>query len=129
VLGQCGDDSPWSGPGWFDQAKLTAYRGSNLVLLRKWRPAEDALTHALGDLDSMRVKHRCTAQADLATALAHQQEVVEACHHAHDALDLAVEIEHLESLRRVRDVHRTLEPWKDHPDVRELGEHLLLVAL
>jgi hypothetical protein len=40
-----------------------------------------------------------------------------------------VEIQHVESLRRVRDFYRTLQECKDHPDVRDLGERLLLIVL
>lgn len=129
MLDRCGEDPFWCGPGWFDRAKLTAYHGGNLVLLGRARAAEQELNRALTDLDPDRLKHRCTALADLATALVNQCEVDEACRHAHAALALATQIQHTESMRRIGNVYRLLTPWKDRGSVRELGERLLVGVL
>jgi hypothetical protein len=118
------DDPSWMGVGWFDEARLAAYEGGNLVLLGRYSTAEAVLRGALSRLDPTRVKHRCTLSADLAMALAHLGEIEEAGARAVDALSLARSIGHQESLERVRGVHAQLLSWPDHGAVRALTEQL-----
>ena len=58
--------------------------------------------------------------------LALQGEVDEACRRACEALDLAAQLGHSESVARVRRVHRRLQEHRGHPPVRDLGDRLLL---
>jgi hypothetical protein len=76
-------------------------------------------------------KHRCTALADLATALIQLGEVEEGCRRANQALRLAMELRHAVSVDRIRDLDRHLAPWQDTPAVKAFREELvaqLLVA-
>jgi transcriptional regulator with XRE-family HTH domain len=118
------DDPSWKGVGWFDEPRLAAYEGGNLVLLGQYSAAEELLRSSLSRIDPARVKHRCTLSADLAMALAHLGEIDEACARAVDALLLARSIAHQESIERVRGVHAQLLPWREHGAVRALTEQL-----
>jgi hypothetical protein len=114
----------WRGVGIFDSSKVLAYRGGNLVLLERGREAEEVLTKVLNALPPTRVKHRCTALGDLAMALAQQQEPDEAAQKAMEALELAKQLRHTESVMRVRRAYVRLQPWKTRPPVVELGQRL-----
>ena len=103
---------------------MIAYEGGNLVLMGRYSAAVGALRTALGELESDRLKHRCTLSTDLATALAHQGEVEESCALAVESLGLATAISHGESMNRVRRVHFRLLRWRTHPAVRDLTERL-----
>jgi hypothetical protein len=124
AIAQTRDDPAWKGVGWFDETRLIAYEGGNLVLLGQYPSAVGALRLSLGQLAPDRFKHRCTLSTDLATALLKQGEVEEPCALALDALRLATAISHQESVERVRRVHFQLLRWRAHPAVRELGERL-----
>jgi hypothetical protein len=124
AVAQTRDDPGWKGIGWFDEARLIAYEGGNLVLLGQYPTAIGALRTSLGQLAPDRLKHRCTLSTDLATALLKEGEVEEPCALALDALSLATAISHQESVDRVRRVHFQLLRWRAHPTVRELGERL-----
>jgi transcriptional regulator with XRE-family HTH domain len=120
-------EPPWMGVGVFDQAKLAGYEGGNLILLHRPKEAEAALTRSLTLLPPSRLKHRATALADLAAALAHPQreEIEEACRRASQALAIAMRLQHIESVERVCRVYRRLKPWHRHPAVKSLGEELI----
>jgi hypothetical protein len=92
AIGQTRDDPSWKGVGWFDETRLIAYEGGNLVRLGQYPAAVGALRTSLGRLAPDRLKHRCTLSTDLATALVKQGEVEESCALAHDALSLATAI-------------------------------------
>jgi hypothetical protein len=114
----------WKGIGWFDEARLLAYHGGNLLILGKHSEAEELLRRSLRHLDPLRVKHRSTTSADLAMSLARRGEVDESCAYASQALSLATSISHRESVDRVRGVHFRLLEWRTHPSVRQLAEQL-----
>jgi hypothetical protein len=114
----------WRGVGTFDHSKVLAYRGGNLVLLGRAREAEEVLTQVLNELPPTRVKHRCTALGDLAIALAQQNEPDQAAKKAMEALELAIQLSHSESVIRVRRAYVRLQPWKTRPPVVELGQRL-----
>lgn len=130
-----GEVIAWKGVGTFDRGKLIAYRGGDLVLLatqgdgttavRRAREAEAVLVDALSKFDPSRLKHRCTALGDVALALALRDEVEQACARAGEALDLAEQIGHAESVERVRRTYRRLIRWSSHAAVRELRDRLL----
>jgi transcriptional regulator with XRE-family HTH domain len=124
AMGRTRDDPSWKGVGWFDEPRLAAYEGGNLVLLGQYSAAEQFLRSSLARLDPARVKHRCTLSADLAMTLAHLGEIDEASARAMDALLLARSIAHQESIERVHGVHAQLLPWREHTAVRALTEQL-----
>jgi hypothetical protein len=119
-----GSIGSWRGVGIFDSSKILAYRGGNLVLLERGREAEEVLTRVLRVLPPMRVKHRCTALGDLALALAQQKEPDQAARKGMEALELATQIRHTESVMRIRRAYVRLQPWKTRPPVVELGRRL-----
>jgi tetratricopeptide (TPR) repeat protein len=119
---------PWIGIGTFNEAKLTSYAGLCYVLLGQPRRAVDELTGALHTLDPALRKHRCTAMADLATALIQLREVEEGCRQASESLGLAIELRHAANAERIRRLRPQLAPWSGHPAVKRLDEQLQLVS-
>jgi hypothetical protein len=117
----------WKGVGFFDEPRLAAYEGTNLLLAGRYAAAEEQLRAALGRLDPLRLKHRSTLSADLAMTFVHRAEIDAACAHAAQALTLADAIAHRESIERVRRVHFQLQRWRSHPAVRDLTDRLALV--
>lgn len=116
-------ETSWKGIGAFTDAKLTAYRGSALMRLHRYGPAQAALLDALDQLDPVQAKHRCTAHADLASAYARDGRPDQAASHASLALDIIDETGHTESLRRVADVYTTVRRT-GIPAARDLGSRL-----
>lgn len=121
-------DRPWKGIGAFSEAKLTAYRGAGLMRLQRHGDAQPVLLQALGKLDRVQVKHRCTAHIDLADAYARDRKPKpdEAAHHAVSALDIIAVTGHAESIRRVAGIYERVLP-SGTLAVRELGSRLLEV--
>lgn len=102
------DGRPWSGMGTFNVAKVLAYEGGNYGRLRRHQDAVRVLDVALNDLDTSMRRHRGTAFIDRAEALAACGEVGAACADASSALDLAVETQHAETLRRAKKLTRKM---------------------
>jgi hypothetical protein len=113
-------ETSWKGIGAFTPAKLTAYRGGALMRLRRYGPAQSALLEALGQLDPVQVKHRCTAHIDLADAYALDGRPDQAASQAGLALDIIEQTRHAESLRRVAAVHAAVRR-AGIPAARDLG--------
>jgi transcriptional regulator with XRE-family HTH domain len=124
------DQSPrtWIGIGTFNTAKLASYSGLCFVLLGQPRRAIGELTRSLGGLDPALRKHRCTAMADLATALVQLNEIDEGCRQASASLQLAIELRHAANADRIRKLRPRLAQWSGHPAVRRLDEQLRAVA-
>jgi tetratricopeptide (TPR) repeat protein len=123
--------SRWIGVGAFDAAKLKGYYGVCYLQLEQPEKAAEELTRALDSLEPALRKHRCTALADLATALIRLGEIDEGCRRASQALTLAIELRHAVSVDRIRELDRHLAPWRDAPTVKAFREQLmeqLLVA-
>jgi transcriptional regulator with XRE-family HTH domain len=118
----------WIGIGTFNAAKLASYSGLCSILLGQPRRAVEELTRALDALDPALSKHRCTAMADLATALIQLKEVDEGCRQASASLQLAIELRHAANADRIRQLRPRLNPWSGHPAVRRLDEQLQAVA-
>jgi tetratricopeptide (TPR) repeat protein len=115
----------WVGIGAFDAAKLKGYYGLCYLQLRRPDEAVRELTGALDALDPALRKHRCTALADLATAMIDLGEVEEGCRRAGQALNLAIELRHAVSVDRIRDLDQRLAPWPDAGAVRAFREQLV----
>jgi hypothetical protein len=116
----------WKGIGAFIPAKLTAYRGSGLMRLHRYAEAEAVLLDALGQLDPVQAKHRCTAHVDLAYAYARDRKPDEAAHHATAALDIIAVTGHAESMRRATRVYEAIRPSRTAA-ARDLGGQLMAV--
>lgn len=115
---------PWEGIGEFNMAKLTAYRGGDLVRLGRYREARAELGSALAVLGPGLAKHRCTAYVDLAEACLRDGDLDESVHHAVTALDIISLTHHAESLRRVQALYR-LARTTGAPAARGLGQRLM----
>jgi len=116
----------WKGIGAFSAAKLTAYRGGDLMRLGRYREAQAELQSALSQLDPALAKHRCTAHIDLADAYAHDGEAAEAARQGISALEIISFTRHADSLRRVASLHEMLRR-SGTAAARELGSRLLEV--
>jgi tetratricopeptide (TPR) repeat protein len=123
------EESAWIGVGTFNQAKLAAYHGVCYLQLDRPGDALPALTQALDSLDPALRKHRCTALADLATALVQLREIEEGCERACQSLAIATELGHAVSVDRIRQLRRRLQRWHRHPAVRRLDEQLAATAV
>jgi hypothetical protein len=110
----------WIGIGSFDLAKLRGYRGTCNLRLRRPQDAYPVLSVALRDLDPGCLKHRCTAQADLAAVMIAMDEIEEGARLAIDVLDTAAQIEHFMSVRRIGAIAKVLIRQKNPP--RIVGE-------
>jgi transcriptional regulator with XRE-family HTH domain/tetratricopeptide (TPR) repeat protein len=115
---------PWIGIGTFNVAKLTAYRGGDMMRLGHYRDAQEILGAALAGLEPMLVKHRCTAHIDLAEALARDGQLDGAADHAASALKIIGQTRHAGSLRRVEVLHHDIASSRSQAG-RSLGEQLL----
>jgi tetratricopeptide (TPR) repeat protein len=126
ALEQAGEDdeSAWIGVGTFNEAKLAAYHGVCYLQLDRPGDALPALMQALDGLDPALRKHRCTALADLATALIQLREIEEGCERACQSLALATELRHAVSVDRIRQLRHRLRPRHRNPAVRRLTEQL-----
>ncbi len=123
ALGEPMPETSWKGIGAFTPAKLTAYRGGALMRLHRYGPAQAALLQALGQLEPVQAKHRCTAHVDLADAYARDGRPDQAASHAGLALDIIDQTRHAESLRRVAAVHAAVRRTGT-PAARDLGSRL-----
>jgi tetratricopeptide (TPR) repeat protein len=113
----------WTGIGLFNEDKLTAYRGTGLVRLGRYRQAQTELSLALDRLDPALLKHRCTAHIDLADAYAKDGKVDQSVEHLMAGLDIVADTQHAESRRRARRVTAGLREHRT-PAVRRLGHRL-----
>jgi transcriptional regulator with XRE-family HTH domain len=102
------DARPWSGIGTFDGAKVLAYEGGNYGRLRRHQDAVRVLNIALDDLDSSMRRHRGTAFIDRAEAFAACGEVDAASADTRSALNLAMETQHSETIRRAKKLTRKM---------------------
>jgi hypothetical protein len=117
-------DRQWKGIGAFGPAKLTAYRGAGLVRLGRYGEAQAILSAALGQLDPVQAKHRCTAHVDLADAFARDHKPDQAAHHATSALEIIEVTRHAESMRRVGVIYDAIRPSRA-AGTPELGSRLI----
>lgn len=123
-LARPGEGSQWVGIGAFNAAKLTAYRGGDMMRLGRCGDAQEILGAALAGLDPALVKHRCTAYIDLADAFASDGKIGEAADHAVSALEIIEQTRHAGSLRRVETLHQRIGQSRTQAG-RRLGEQLL----
>lgn len=109
----------------FDESHMLRWRGQCLVQLGRVREAEDVLRASLTKIDASFVRARSGVLLDLASALAQQGEVEEACRTAKEALLLARDTQSKRYERQVVIFRAQLEPWADLACVIDLDEELL----
>ena len=117
-------EQPWAGIGAFEDGKLAAYRGGDLMRLGNYAGAQAQLQAALDQLSPALAKHRCTAHIDLAEACAHDNELDQAADHAVRALEIISSTRHADSLRRVEGVHAAIKA-SGIAQARALGGRIL----
>lgn len=117
---------PWKGIGAFTAAKLSAYRGGDLMRLGRYREARAYLRDALAQLDPVYAKHRCTAHIDLAWAYTRDGLPDEGARHAVEALDIAATTLHADSVRRIGALHMAVMQSGSRA-ARDLGSKLMQV--
>ncbi len=99
-------DATWLGIGDFNQDKLRAYEGGNLVRLGRYREAEPILTEAIDGFADETNRHRGTALIDRAEARAGAGDLDAACDDATSALGIIASVQHLGNLARIEAVAR-----------------------
>jgi hypothetical protein len=115
---------PWEGIGAFNNGKLSAYRGGDLMRLGYHAEAQAQLRAALDELDPALMKHRCTAYIDLAEAYGRGGMPDESARHASSALEIITETRHAHSLRRVEAIYAAVRS-SGTAEARNLGSRLL----
>jgi transcriptional regulator with XRE-family HTH domain len=97
-----GDDGPrWLGLGGFNETKLLAYEGGDMVRLRRWADAEPVLDAAVARFGDDMVRHRCTALLDRAEARLGADELDAACVDGVQSLALVAQVQHAQNLKRL----------------------------
>jgi len=120
------EDELWAGLGWMDEAKLDAYEGGDLLRLRRYQPAIDRLTVALDGMEPTVIRHRATALADRAHALALSGETDQACADADQSLQYVAHVHHRKTFRRIENIARLVGPLRSAAS-SALREHVLEV--
>jgi len=92
----------WRGIGGYDNSKLRAYEGGDLMRLRRYHEAQTVLDDALGRLDVTMSRHRATALLDRAEARLGLGDADAACADATDSLRLVTHVEHTGHLDRIQ---------------------------
>jgi transcriptional regulator with XRE-family HTH domain len=121
-----GADPSWI--GFFDRARLDGMKVSSLMRIEP-QAAQALSREALASLQPSMTKKRSIILADLASALAQQGEVEEACRLAGLALAIVEQTQSAVGLQRIRDLRTRLDPWRDTRPVRQLDEQLRTALL
>jgi Flp pilus assembly protein TadD len=111
----------------FDLERLTAARGSCHLRLGQLREAEAAFTEALGAVSPDPSRHRAELLVLLATAVARQGRLDEACALAGESLAVVAGVGSAVGVRRVERFRQEVDRWHDHPAVTDLDERLAAV--
>jgi tetratricopeptide (TPR) repeat protein len=132
--GAAAEDAAGAGrPTWpwmfaFDPVKVAAYAGAAQVRLGRSRHAQAALARVV-QVRSAATKQKALVLADLGAAYAQQRAIDEACQQLRQALGIAIDKDSEKARRRVLDVRRTLDPWRNTEPVRALDRQLLTAWL
>jgi hypothetical protein len=132
---QSSEDSYWIH---FDRSLLAGYKG--VCFRRLYRPedrrthpflddAQKALLNALTGLDSTLILRKPTYHIDLASTYIPQEEIGQACEHAHQAVTIIARIKSQTTLQRLLVLRQDLEKWKDTLEVEALDEHMAPLLL
>jgi hypothetical protein len=90
------------GIGVFDDDKLTAYEGSDMVRLGRYGEAAPILDSAIERLAPSMLRHRSTALIDRAEARIEAGEVDAACEDGTCALEIVTQVQHAGNMLRLR---------------------------
>lgn len=91
----------WRGIGGYNDDKLRAYEGGNMMRLGRYRHAEELLNDALNRLDVGMSRHRATALLDRAEARLGLGDIDAACLDAARSLTLVTHVQHTGHLDRI----------------------------
>jgi hypothetical protein len=126
-----GASRPWMGVSPFNAARLGTYEADGLVRLGRPQTAVTLLGAALSQLDGGEPmpKHRSGILHSQAEALVEAREIDAAARCGMEALSIAVPMQFALTVHEVGGLHQRLQPWKDTPAVRDLGQQLLSAPL
>ncbi|MBV9691979.1 MAG: helix-turn-helix transcriptional regulator [Ktedonobacteraceae bacterium] len=125
-------DQPDEDPYWtvFGPARWPAYKGASFRHLRRLEEAEAALLEALATTNIDVPSGQAITLVDLAGVYVQQGEIEEACKRATQALMITnSQTKSANTLQRVSDFRRELEPWASRSDVQKLDEQIMVVRL
>jgi tetratricopeptide (TPR) repeat protein len=112
----------------FGLGDLLGYKGVCFRYLRRANDAQAVLLEALTTLNSYPIG-QAMALVDLGSVYAQQGEIEEACTRATQALMLISQTRSANTLQRVSNFRRELEPWASRAEVQTLDEQIMLVRL
>jgi hypothetical protein len=110
--------------GYVDKGWLAANRGRCLLLLGRPEAAEPLFREALALRGPEQIVARSFLSFYLATALADQGQLEEACRVASDALAIPGKYQVASITSRAKKFRARLQPWSTHPAVRDLDDQL-----
>ncbi|MBV9691826.1 MAG: hypothetical protein JO202_19175 [Ktedonobacteraceae bacterium] len=112
----------------FGLGDLLGYKGVCFRYLRRANDAQAVLLEALTTLNSYPIG-QAMALVDLGSVYAQQGEIEEACTRATQALVIISQTRSANTLQRVSNFRRELEPWASSAEVQTLDEQIMLVRL
>jgi hypothetical protein len=115
--------NPW-GLGDTDEASLAWNRGRCFLLLGRPEAAESLFREVSAFRGPERVVSRALVSVDLATSLADQNHLEEACRVVSEALAIPSDYQLTSVIRRAKKFRARLEPKATHPAVRDFDEQL-----
>jgi transcriptional regulator with XRE-family HTH domain len=112
--------------GWdfYDATRLKGFRGFTELHAGRLNDASRVLEDALAALPATSVKQRAVYAADLAEVRVKQAEVDDACRLAAEAAESLSRAGYAIGNQRLRKLWVQMEPWRNHPGVRQLEEQL-----
>ncbi len=113
----------------FDSASLAAYKGVCFRYLHKPQEAQAVLQSALAALGTNQFVSQAQTLTDLASSYAQQGEVEEACSRACQALALAEKTKSVNTLRRILEFRKEVEPWSSTSYVEDLDAQFVVTRL
>lgn len=119
--------TPGVPPAWFDwftPIRLAAFKGNTQLAAGQPRQAHATLVSVLDRLPAADVKQRSVIVADLAAVEVAAENPAAACTRLGEALDALRLVWYATGMERVRQVRRSLQPWQDQDDVRDLDDRL-----
>jgi len=118
------DEPPWL--SLYTEAQLAANLSKCFNLLGDAEQAIKLSTIAVRDYEPWRVRHRCFAQADLASAHLLGNDLEQAAASGRDALRSAADVRSTRTLERLRTLQRQIRPLRTNsPHLRELDERIM----
>lgn len=117
------DERSWT--RFLDRSRFGSLTVCTYVRLGHAAAAQAAAEEAMEALPPSDFKKRSIILADVAGAYARQGDPDRACHLGTEALTIGLTTECRLGMRRLQELRRQLDPWRDAPVVRSLDEQLL----